>query len=271
MWLWQTRGQRKGSKERIRSDRAPTADSLLKEEDQEKSENVSIIDSEATTEYQASESSGESTDRFRWVYDWTKQEPEYELSDELHFSTISSVALQADMNKIVTKGSGRLMARNARKLKQMRLSFQTHWLNLQDDIEIIGFLSGRNGIGADRKARFENVCHSLFSLLDSHLEASFRSEISEKHTDEDCIRAYLGLKDMFDDMKNMSWFTDADKLDSDGILHHWNLQARSIMVDRTEGLSSPWRVTGIIDWDLTYTLPLVEKTTRLALGSILRH
>ncbi|TIA40000.1 hypothetical protein D6C83_06351 [Aureobasidium pullulans] len=166
-------------------------------------------------------------------------------------------ALQADMNKIVTKGSGRLMARNAKQLKQMRLNFQTHWLNLQEDIGIRGFLSGRNGIGSDRKAHFENVCHSLYSLLDSHLEASFRSEISEKHTDEDCIRAYLKLKDMFEDMENMGWFTDADKSDSDGVLHHWNLQARSIMVDQTEGPSSPWRITGVIDWDLPHTLPPV--------------
>ena len=292
----------------------PTADNVLKEEDQDRSENVSIIDSEATTEYQASESSGESTDKLRWAYDWTKQEPEYEISDEfvflnylprsqrsdlpvpkvLAFNTRRDnalglpysiqtrfpgvslakamdamsleykvqvagqvAALQADMNKIVTKGSGRLMARNAKQLKQMRLNFQTHWLNLQEDIGIRGFLSGRNGIGSDRKARFENVCHSLYSLLDSHLEASFRSEISEKHTDEDCIRAYLKLKDMFEDMENMGWFTDADKSDSDGVLHHWNLQARSIMVDRTEGPSSPWRITGVIDWDLPYTLPPV--------------
>ncbi|THW21694.1 hypothetical protein D6D23_06337 [Aureobasidium pullulans] len=292
----------------------PTADNVLKEEDQDKSENVSIIDSEATTEYQASESSGESTDRLRWAYDWTKQEPEYELSDEfvflnylprsqrsdlpmpkvLAFNTRRDnalglpysiqtrfpgvslakameamsledkvqmagqvAALQADMNRIVTKGSGRLMARNAKQLKQMRLNFQTHWLNLQEDIGIRGFLSGRNGIGSDRKAHFENVCHSLYSLLDSHLEASFRSEISEKHTDEDCIRAYLKLKDMFEDMENMGWFTDADKSDSDGVLHHWNLQARSIMVDQTEGPSSPWRITGVIDWDLPHTLPPV--------------
>ncbi|CAD0042273.1 unnamed protein product [Aureobasidium pullulans] len=70
----------------------PTVDNLLKEEDQGKSENVSIIDSEATTEYQASESSGESTDRLRLAYDWTKQEPEYELSDEFVFLNYLPVA-----------------------------------------------------------------------------------------------------------------------------------------------------------------------------------
>jgi hypothetical protein len=75
---------------------------------------------------------------------------------------------------------------------------------------------------------------------------------------EQLVRMYFKLQDMTQDMDRIGWFSEADKSSSKSVLHHWDLEARNILIEQSgEDTSSLWRITGVIDWDHPHALPAV--------------
>ena len=88
------------------------------------------------------------------------------------------------------------------------------------------------------------------SFLVSHLNGWIEKEFKEAGEQESfTLPSLRQLLVILDEM-------DGGKIFKDGpypiVLHHWDLEARNIMVEQSDGI---WRICGIIDWDDALALP----------------
>lgn len=90
----------------------------------------------------------------------------------------------------------------------------------------------------------------LKSFLVSHLDGWIQKELKDEGEEESfTLPSLRQLLEIIDEL-------DYEKAFKDGpypvILHHWDLEARNIMVEKRSGR---WKISGVIDWDDALALP----------------
>ena len=94
------------------------------------------------------------------------------------------------------------------------------------------------------------------SFLVSHLNGWIQKELKDEGEEESLTLADLRqLLAIVEEMDNEKAFKDGPY---PVVLHHWDLEARNIMVERSK---DAWRICGIIDWDdaLALARPLARR------------
>ena len=100
------------------------------------------------------------------------------------------------------------------------------------------------------KALEDRTGPDLKSFLVSHLDGWIQKELKDEGEEESfTLPSLRQLLEMIDEL-------DHEKAFKDGpypvILHHWDLEARNIMVEKSNG---SWTISGVIDWDDALALP----------------
>ena len=102
----------------------------------------------------------------------------------------------------------------------------------------------------DPKVLGDRAGPDVKSFLVSHLNGWIQKELKDEGEEESLTLADLRqLLAIVEEMANEKAFNDGPY---PVVLHHWDLEARNIMVERSE---DRWRICGIIDWDDAHALP----------------
>lgn len=170
--------------------------------------------------------------------------------------------IMARLQTIQFDSFGRLMC-DEQADTPLKLSLHTPIrAELKEKLETWGFPQGVGPLmGKVRAAPAQPVWDSLYDLLFYTIQDLLDRELQKVEPagpSEQLVRMYFKLQDMIQDMDHIGWFSEADKAPSKSVLHHWDLEARNILIDRADSSSSsPWRITGVIDWDNPHALPPV--------------
>lgn len=91
---------------------------------------------------------------------------------------------------------------------------------------------------------------NLKAFLVSHLNGWIQKELKDEGEEESfTLPSLRQLLEIIDELDHENAFKDAPY---PVILHHWDLEARNIMVERSNG---SWTISGVIDWDDALALP----------------
>lgn len=170
--------------------------------------------------------------------------------------------IMARLQTIQFDSSGRLMC-DEQADTPLKLSLQTPIrAELKEKLETWGFPQGVGSLmDKARAAPAQPVWDSLYDLLFYTVQDLLDRELQKVEPagpSEQLVRMYFKLQDMIQDMDRIGWFSEADKAPSKSVLHHWDLEARNILVEQVDNNpSSLWRITGVIDWDSPHALPPV--------------
>ena len=108
----------------------------------------------------------------------------------------------------------------------------------------------------DPKVLKDRAGPDVRSFLVSHLNGWIQKELNDEGEEESLTLPDLRqLLAMVEEMANEKAFNDGPY---PVVLYHWDLEARNIMVEKTD---DTWRICGIIDWDdaLALARPLARK------------
>lgn len=97
----------------------------------------------------------------------------------------------------------------------------------------------------------------LKAFLVSHLDGWIQKELKDGEEEESfTLPSLRQLLEIIDELDHEKAFNDTPY---PVILHHWDLEARNIMVEKSNNGS--WTISGVIDWDdaLALTRPLTRK------------
>ncbi|CAD0109645.1 unnamed protein product [Aureobasidium uvarum] len=170
--------------------------------------------------------------------------------------------VMARLQTVHFESSGRLQC-NQKLDTPLRLSLDSSTREeIKEKLEIWGFPKEVGALmDSARTSPCQPVWNSLYDLLFYSVHDLLTRELQQvtsQGPSEQLVRMYLKLKDIIQDMDHIGWFSEADKRPSQSVLYHWDLEARNIMIERTgNDPSSPWRISGIIDWDNPHALPAV--------------
>lgn len=170
--------------------------------------------------------------------------------------------VMARLQTIQFDSSGRLMC-DEQADTPLKLSLHTPIrAELKEKLETWGFPQGVGPLMVKARAApaqplwgtlYDLLFYTVQDLLDRELQ-----KVEPAGPSEQLVRMYFKLKDMIQDMDRIGWFSEADKAPSKSVLHHWDLEARNILVEQADSNPlSPWRITGVIDWDSPHALPPV--------------
>ena len=100
------------------------------------------------------------------------------------------------------------------------------------------------------QTKMDRAGSDLKTFLASHVNGHIQEELkSDNGYPSVLLESYQQTLLMLDDMENEGFFK-AQPVPI--VLHHWDLQARNIMVEQRNGA---WEICGIIDWDDAHALP----------------
>jgi hypothetical protein len=170
--------------------------------------------------------------------------------------------IMARLQTVQFESSGRLMC-DEQADTPLKLSLHSPIrAEVKEKLETWGFPQGVGSLmDKERAAPAQPVWDSLYDLLFHTVHDLLTRELQKVEPlgpVEQLVRMYFKLQDMIQDMDRIGWFSEADKSSSNSVLHHWDLEARNILIEQEESNpSSPWRITGVIDWDHPHALPAV--------------
>jgi hypothetical protein len=170
--------------------------------------------------------------------------------------------IMARLQTVQFKSSGRLMC-DEQADTPLKLSLHSPIrAEVKEKLETWGFPQGAGSLmDKERAAPAQPVWDSLYDLLFHTVHDLLTRELQKVEPlgpVEQLVRMYFKLQDMTQDMDRIGWFSEADKSSSKSVLHHWDLEARNILIEQSgEDTSSLWRITGVIDWDHPHALPAV--------------
>jgi hypothetical protein len=170
--------------------------------------------------------------------------------------------IMARLQTIQFDSSGRLMC-DEHADTPLKLSLHSPIrTEVKEELETWGFPQGVGSLmDKARAAPAQPVWDTLYDLLFHTVHDLLIRELQKIEPDgpsEQLVRMYFKLQDMIQDMDRIGWFSEADKSPSKSVLHHWDLEARNILVEQVASdPSSLWRITGVIDWDHPHALPPV--------------
>lgn len=110
------------------------------------------------------------------------------------------------------------------------------------------FLQGDEDFVQDPKVSQDRAGPDIKSLLVSHING-WISEHSKSDMAPFTLPRYQELLAIIADLDKEGTFSDGP---SPVVLHHWDLEPRNLMVDKSSGT---WRIRGVIDWDDALALP----------------
>ncbi|KAI5263835.1 hypothetical protein E4T47_08915 [Aureobasidium subglaciale] len=126
--------------------------------------------------------------------------------------------------------------------------------------ELVDIMARLRTVQFDSSGRL-SLWSSLYDLLFYTIGHQLKEELQKvdpQGPSEERIRMFFKLQDIMQDMDHIGWFSEADKAPSKSVLHHWDLEARNILVEQVSSDSTEsWRITGVIDWDHPNALPAV--------------
>ena len=112
------------------------------------------------------------------------------------------------------------------------------------------FNEGDEEFMKDPKVWQDRAGPDVKSLLISHLNGWIQKELKDDEEQNSLtIPSFKKLLGMMDDLDHEEAFKDGPY---PVVLHHWDLEPRNIMVEKSSGA---WRVCGVIDWDDAIALP----------------
>jgi hypothetical protein len=170
--------------------------------------------------------------------------------------------IMARLQTVQFESSGRLMC-DEQADTPLKLSLHSPIrAEVKEKLETWGCPQGVGSLmDKERAAPAQPVWDSLYDLLFHTVHDLLTRELQKVEPlgpVEQLVRMYFKLQDMIQDMDRIGWFSEADKSSSNSVLHHWDLEARNILIEQEESNpSSPWRITGVIDWDHPHALPAV--------------
>lgn len=182
-------------------------------------------------------------------------ESQLQLAEEL-------ARIMALLQKVQFESSGRLLCHQQLDTP-LQLSFaSSSRVEIKEELKIWGFPKGIGPLmDSERISPCQPVDNSLYDLLFYTTQELIDQELQKVGDDgpsQELVRMYFKLQDIIQDMDRLGWFSEADKAPSKSVLHHWDLEARNILVEQIDSNpSSPWRITGVIDWDHPHALPPV--------------
>ncbi|KEQ72645.1 hypothetical protein M436DRAFT_73581 [Aureobasidium namibiae CBS 147.97] len=176
------------------------------------------------------------------------------LADEL-------TGIMARLQEVQFESSGRLQC-DQKFDTPLQLSLASSSREIKEKLKIWGFPKETGALmDSERTSPCQAVESSLYELLSFSVQDLLSRELQKVEPEgpsELLVRMYFKLEDILQDMDHIGWFSDADKAPSKSVLHHWDLEARNILVEQADSdSSSPWRITGVIDWDSPHALPPV--------------
>ena len=176
------------------------------------------------------------------------------LADEL-------AGIMARLQEVQFESSGRLQC-DQKFDTPLQLSLASSSRDIKEKLKIWGFPKETGALmDSERTSPCQAVESSLYDLLYFSVQDLLSRELQKVEPEgpsELIVRMYFKLEDILQDMDHIGWFSDADKTPSKSVLHHWDLEARNILVEQADSdPSSPWRITGVIDWDSPHALPPV--------------
>lgn len=118
--------------------------------------------------------------------------------------------------------------------------------NLSCDLEVTGFNQGCNG--HDPKEVITEPTTSLESLFSIQLKAWY--EYDKKGSSTHILDFWDKLLEILGQFLQLRLL----KPDEENVLFHWDLEPRNILVEKKD---SGWKITGVIDWDGTLSVPPV--------------
>ena len=124
------------------------------------------------------------------------------------------------------------------------------------DPSVTVFNEGDAEFMEDPQVLLDRAGPDIKSFLVSHLNGWIQKELKDEGEEESLTLADLRhLLAIVEEMDNEKAFKDGPY---PVVLHHWDLEARNIMVERSE---DSWRICGIIDWDdaLALARPLARR------------
>ncbi|KAG9566867.1 hypothetical protein KCU71_g691, partial [Aureobasidium melanogenum] len=170
--------------------------------------------------------------------------------------------VMARLQTVQFESSGRLQC-NQKLDTPLQLSIgSSSRAEVKEKLEIWGFPKEIGALmDSERTSPCQPVWSSLYDLLFFTVHDLLTRELQKvqpRGPSEQLARMYFKLQDIIQDMDRIGWFSEADKAPSKSVLHHWDLEARNIMIEQTgDDFSSPWRISGVIDWDNPHALPAV--------------
>jgi hypothetical protein len=165
----------------------------------------------------------------------------------------------ARLHTVQFESSGRLQC-DQKLDTPLQLSLTSSSREIKENLKIWGFPKETGELGdSERTSPCQPVWSSLYELLSHAVQDLLARELQKSYPfgpSERLVRMYFKLEDMLQDMDHIGWFSEADKAPSKSVLHHWDLEARNIMVKQKDR-NSPWHISGVIDWDSPHALPPV--------------
>ncbi|KAI4852406.1 hypothetical protein E4T44_01511 [Aureobasidium sp. EXF-8845] len=192
---------------------------------------------------------------------WMRVIEDMPLSSQLSLAE-GLAKIMARLQTIQFESSGRLMC-DEQADTPLKLSLHSPIrTEVKEKLETWGFPQGVGSLmDKARIAPAQPVWDSLYDLLFHTVHDLLTRELQKVEPEgpsEQLVRMYFKLQDMIQDMDRIGWFSEADKAPSKSVLHHWDLEARNILVEQADSdPSSLWRITGVIDWDHPHALPPV--------------
>lgn len=110
------------------------------------------------------------------------------------------------------------------------------------------FLQGDEEFVKDPKVWQDRAGPDIKSLLVSHIDG-WISEHSKSDMGPFTLPRYRELLAMIEDLDQEGTFSAGP---SPIVLHHWDLEPRNLMVEKSDGT---WKISGVIDWDDALALP----------------
>lgn len=170
--------------------------------------------------------------------------------------------IMALLQSVQFESSGRLLCHQQLDTPLQLSLASSSRAEIKEKLKICGFPKGVGPLmDTERTSPCQPVQNSLYDLLFYTTQELIDQELQKVGDDgpsQELVRMYFKLQDIIQDMDRIGWFSEADKAPSKSVLHHWDLEPRNILIERIDSdPSSPWRITGVIDWDYPHALPPV--------------
>lgn len=182
-------------------------------------------------------------------------ESQLQLAEEL-------ARIMAFLQSVQFESSGRLLCHQQLDTPLQLSLASSSRAEIKENLKVWGFPKGVGPLmDSERTSPCQPVENSLYDLLFYTTRELIDQELQKVGDDDpsqELVRMYFKLQDIIQDMDRIGWFSEADKAPSKSVLHHWDLEPRNILIEQIDSdPSSPWRITGVIDWDHPHALPPV--------------
>lgn len=192
-----------------------------------------------------------------------RERGEMSLEDRLWLAG-EAAEIRARLETLSFEGTGRLLAKLDGDLTAGRLPLHmSARTDINEKLETSAFLIEPYNTDLDEVSAWNRfgargrIYYSLYDTMFRAVDDLMAKAMVKFHNVECSCRAYAAIKDILLDMDHLGWFSEADRAYSKSVLNHGSINDSQLLLERTEDLSKPWRLTGVIGFDEAETVPSV--------------